>query len=246
MKPLFVILSTAALLLGVSIGGDEDHRPEANANANDDDHLDTLAVPVIHQRPIPFGELRRDLTLAYIRRHYDSMATEITIEPEFIVIHWTGSPSLESALATFAPEKLPSYRSGIASGGWVNVSAHFVVDRDGTIYQVMPADWMARHVIGLNRIAIGIENPGGPDWPLTQAQLVANEELIRYLCGRFPEIRYLIGHHEYLRFRETPLWEEMDSTYVTYKQDPGKPFMEALRGRVGDLELLDSWIGTEQ
>ena len=35
--------------------------------------------------------------------------------------------------------------------------AHFVVDRDGTIYQLVSARIMCRHTVGLNWTAIGIE-----------------------------------------------------------------------------------------
>jgi hypothetical protein len=98
---------------------------------------------------------------------------------------------------------------------------------------------MARHAIGLNRVAIGVENVGGPRWPLTGEQLSSNAELVRYLKGKYPSIQYLIGHNEYLRFRGTPLWEERDSRYVTGKQDPGERFMTELRERVTDLRLRD-------
>ena len=48
------------------------------------------------------------------------------------------------------------------------------MDRDGAVYRLMPETWMARHTIGLNRVAIGIENVGGPRWPLTPEQLRAD------------------------------------------------------------------------
>ena len=115
----------------------------------------------------------------------------------------------------------------------------FAVDRDGTVCRLMQETWMARHTIGLNRVAVGVENVGGPRWPLTPEQLNSNAELVRYLRGKYPSIQYLIGHNEYLRFRGTSLWEEKDSRYVTGKQDPGERFMTELRARVTDLRLRD-------
>jgi N-acetylmuramoyl-L-alanine amidase len=89
---------------------------------------------------------------------------------------------------------------------------------------------MARHVIGLNRLALGIENVGGlPRVPLTDAQLKANVALIRCLESTYPSIRYLIGHFEYGSFRHTPLWQEHDTSYFTRKDDPGEAFMRRLR-----------------
>ncbi len=125
----------------------------------------------IISRPIHFGEYRQALTLDYIRQHYDPDARDILIDPQIIVVHWTATPTLESLYSIFDPDTLPAARAGISKGGKVNVSSHFTVDRDGTIYQLMPDKWMARHTIGLNRIAIGIENIGGPRWPLTEEQL---------------------------------------------------------------------------
>jgi N-acetyl-anhydromuramyl-L-alanine amidase AmpD len=194
---------------------------------------------VIVDKPIPFGEVRKKLTIEYIRAHYDPAAASIEIVPKMIVIHWTDSSTLKSVLSAFEPEKLPFWRFDIRRAGPVNVSAQFAVDRDGTVCRLMPETWMARHTIGLNRIAIGVENVGGPRWPLTGEQLMANAELVRYLTAKYPSIGYLIGHNEYLRFRGTPLWEEKDTRYVTGKQDPGERFMAELRARVNDLRLRD-------
>jgi N-acetylmuramoyl-L-alanine amidase len=99
---------------------------------------------------------------------------------------------------------------------------------------------MARHTIGLNRLAIGIENVGGgPAGPLTPEQVVADRWLVRRLVRAHPTIQYLIGHCEYGRFRGTPLWEERDPTYITPKQDPGAVFMDRLRRALGRPALAD-------
>ncbi len=103
----------------------------------------------------------------------------------------------------------------------------------------MPSNWMARHVIGLNNIAIGIENVGGihKQLELTEAQVNANAVLIRMLVKQYPTIHYLIGHYEYLKFKNSPLWEEKDSAYFTKKIDPGDSFMHRVRAKVVDLKL---------
>ena len=204
----------------------------------------TASVPPtrIIERLLPFGPHRQALTLAYIRAHYDSRATSIRISPLMIVIHATETASLDSTLRLFVPEELPAFRSDIARGGAVNVSSHYLVDRDGTIYHLVPDTVMARHVIGLNRIAIGIENVGGgPYGPLTNRQLAANRWLVRWLTRRHSAIRYLIGHSEYGRFRHTPLWEERDSTYITPKSDPGDAFMLELRRSLARPDLLERY-----
>ncbi len=197
-----------------------------------------LEPPRIVQRPIPFTAVRRELTLEYIRTHDDPTATGITITPRVIVAHWTNTKTLAATLAMFKPDVLAASRTDIQRGGKLNVSAQFVVDRDGTIYQLMDDTLMARHTIGLNRVAIGIENiGGGTGFPLNKLQAQADAALVRYLVQKHPTIRYLIGHLEYLRFRGTPLWGERDPTYYTVKSDPGATFMARLRALVTDLKL---------
>jgi len=206
-------------------------------------HADLARAQII-DRPIPFSAHRRQLTLDYIRTHYDSAARSIRFVPAMIVIHATETPSLDSTLALFEPEELPAFRADIARGGQLNVSSHYLVDRDGTIYRLLPDTLMARHTIGLNRIAIGVENVGGgPYGPLTDRQLSADRWLVRDLVRRYPTIRYLIGHCEYGRFRGTPLWEERDPTYLTPKTDPGGRFMARLRDALGRPVLAHRWSG---
>ena len=196
-------------------------------------------APAIVDRPISFSEARKSMTLAYIREHYGLAPADIGITPRMIVLHWTAIEDLEGSFRAFDRETL-SGRPDLAGAGDVNVSIHFLVDRDGTIYRLMPETWMARHVIGLNYDAIGVENvgTGGRDGDtLTPAQVEANIRLVRYLARKHPTIEYLIGHHEYQAFEGHPLWRELDDDYRTAKIDPGERFMRAVRAGVAGLGL---------
>lgn len=159
------------------------------------------------------------------------------IDPKMIVLHWTASSTLEQSSNSMNPALLPGARKAIASASSLNVSSQFLIDRDGTIFQQLPDTAFARHVIGLNYCAIGVENVGGPEAQLTHAQLKANEALIRHLKQRFNTIEYLIGHYEYTKFEGHPLWKEADATYRTVKTDPGISFMKRIRKRTRDLDL---------
>jgi len=196
-------------------------------------------TPAMVDRPMSFSEARRQATLDYIETHYGLEPDDITIVPRMIVLHWTAIGSLEDSFAAFDPEELPGSRPDLAAAGQVNVSIQFLVDRDGTIYRLMPETWMARHVIGLNYSAVGIENVGGVDGTddLTDAQIDANIALVRYLVEKYPTIVYLIGHMEYQQFENHPLWLELDDAYRTDKVDPGQRFMNAVRTAVADLGL---------
>jgi N-acetylmuramoyl-L-alanine amidase len=193
----------------------------------------------IHDRPIPFSADRVSATQQYIANHYGKSPEDISIVPRIIVLHWTAIDGFEESFAAFDPEELGGSRPDLAAAGDVNVSIQFLVDRDGTVYRLMPETWMARHVIGLNYSAIGVENVGGGDSidNMTDEQLAANIQLVRYLAEKYPTIQYLIGHMEYLKFEGHPLWLELDESYRTEKVDPGDRFMTAVRDAVPYLGL---------
>ncbi|MEO8698729.1 MAG: peptidoglycan recognition family protein [Kofleriaceae bacterium] len=187
--------------------------------------------------PMAWSSKREELTLAYRRRHSDAKATDLAIEPHVIVLHYTAGGSAKSTRAYFDNARIEASRPELVRAGAVNVSAHFVVDRDGTIYRLQPETRFARHCIGLNHIAIGIENVGDDHkFPLTEAQVVANAALVRELASRF-RITHLLGHYEVMGFRDHPYFVELDRGYRNDKPDPGEAFMRKVRARVADLHL---------
>ncbi len=193
--------------------------------------LKLYAIIHIIDRPIIFDEERISLTKQYIQKHYGLDVDTIDIQPRIIVIHWTAVNDLNRSIERFLRPTLPADRPDIRDASILNVSAHFMVDRDGSVYRLMDETLMARHIIGLNYSSIGIENVGGEKNidDLTPAQLKANIQLIRYLQSKYPDIEYLIGHHEYTDFSTHPLWLEKDSGYRTLKYDPGTGLMDRLR-----------------
>jgi len=183
----------------------------------------------IIDKPIIFDEKRKKLTLEYLSDRYGLAQEKPDIAPKMIVLHWTAIPTFEKSFEAFEKSTLPSWRPDIKDVSGLNVSAHFLIDQDGAIYRLMSETLMARHVIGLNHSALGIENVGGTeDKPLTEAQLEANIQLVQYLAEKYP-IEYLIGHYEYTNFEGHPLWLEKDDGYRTKKTDPGIEFMEKVR-----------------
>ena len=201
----------------------------------------------IVDRPISFSPERVEMTRAYIQSHYGLSPADIRIVPRIIVLHWTAIDDPEGSFRAFDGETLAG-RPDLDSAGHVNVSVQFLVDRDGTIYRLMPETDMARHVIGLNYSAIGVENVGGAGGVdnLTDAQIKANIRLVRYLAKKYPTIQHLIGHSEYRLLEGSPLWLEKEPGYRTTKTDPGDRFMNAVRAGVANLKLKgpDSVPGT--
>lgn len=196
-----------------------------------------LNIKII-DKPVIWNETRRQMSLDYLKDRFGIIQKEPTIDPKMIVIHHTHSGSFQSAFWTFQPVKIRG-KLRYPKAGRLNLSAHFLVDRAGRIYRLLPENIFGRHIIGIGYMAIGIENVGGTKrFPLTYEQLKSNVALVKYLKARFPGIKWLIGHHEYLKFKKTALWKEKDPRYLTYKPDPGWRFMRNLRNRVKHLNLV--------
>ena len=151
--------------------------------------------PAIVSKPIPFGPQRRIETAAYSRRHY-GIDTWRLVRPRVIVQHYTASTSFSSAYSTFAADVADAELHELPG-----VCAHFVIDRDGTVYQLVSLTTMCRHTVGLNYTAIGIEHVGTSDAEIlgNATQLQASLRLTVWLMHRFGiQLRNVIGHNESL------------------------------------------------
>jgi N-acetylmuramoyl-L-alanine amidase len=153
------------------------------------------ARPAIVHSPIPFGARRKAQMAAYALRHY-GLRTYRLIDPHVIVIHYTETPDFQSTFNTFAPDVPDGELHELP-----NTCAHFVIDRDGTIHQLVSLAIMCRHTVGLNWTAIGIEHVGYSDAEVLhdRGQMRASLRLTRWLRCRFGiPIADVIGHNESL------------------------------------------------
>jgi N-acetylmuramoyl-L-alanine amidase len=151
--------------------------------------------PPIVSKPIPFGTQRKAETATYARRHYGVNTWRLE-SPRVIVEHYTASESFASAYSTFAADT-PDAELHELPG----TCAHFVIDKDGTIYQLVSLTTMCRHTVGLNYTAIGIEHVGTSDVEIlgNRRQLEASLRLTAWLMGSFGiQLRNVIGHNESL------------------------------------------------
>jgi N-acetylmuramoyl-L-alanine amidase len=162
---------------------------------------DALRPPIV-QRPIPFGTARRRETAAYARRHY-GLDTFRLRDPHVIVEHLTVNGSIDATYDTFAPDR-PDAELHELPG----TCAHFVIDTDGTIYQLVNLHVRCRHAIGMNWTAFGIEHVG------TNAREILNNgrmmraslRLTAWLMLRYGvNVGNVIGHAEIL---ESPYHHE--------------------------------------
>ncbi|MBV8258531.1 MAG: N-acetylmuramoyl-L-alanine amidase [Actinobacteria bacterium] len=153
-----------------------------------------LVKPHIVWKPIPFGAARKAEMARYAEKHYgiDSWV----LHPRVIVEHYTANESFAATWNAFAADT-PDPELGELPG----TCAHFVIDKDGTIYQLVPLNVMCRHTVGLNYAAIGIEHVGTSDAEILHdpAQLRSSLELTAWLMTtyRIP-LADVIGHNESL------------------------------------------------
>jgi N-acetylmuramoyl-L-alanine amidase len=132
---------------------------------------------------------------AYSLRHYGE-DTYVLGHPKVIVEHFTETTTASAAYNTFAPDVPDS-----EFGELPNVCAHFLVEQNGRIDQLVPLALRCRHTVGLNWTAIGIENVGMSDQEILHrpAQISASLALTRWLRCRYGiALTNVIGHNESL------------------------------------------------
>jgi beta-N-acetylhexosaminidase len=151
--------------------------------------------PRIVWKPIVFGAKRKAEMAAYANRHYGIDTWRIQ-GPHVIVEHYTAGNSFSSAYNAFASDT-PDPELHELPGD----CAHFIVDTNGTIYQLVKLTIMCRHTVGLNYTAIGIEHVGTSDQEIlnNRKQLRASLRLTLWLAQRFHiKLANIIGHNESL------------------------------------------------
>ena len=200
---------TAVLVLGALLFG------AVPATAQGDPGIRTLAVgepgvrtigkPKVTMKLIPFGPKRKRETRIYAKRHYGIDSWHLK-DPRMIVEHYTGSNTFESAYNTFASDSKHL-------GEFPGVCAHFIIDKDGTIYQIVDPGIICRHTIGLNWTAIGIEHVGTSDRQVmgNAREMSASLRLTVWLMQTYGiSIGNVIGHSESLT---APLYTERIASY---------------------------------
>ena len=201
---------------------------------------DSIPSLRIVEKPISYSEERKKLSIEYLQNRHGLNLKKPIITPKIIVLHFTEGGTIKSVFNYFNNTTIETGRPYNKKQSNLNVSSHYLIDRDGTIYHLLADTLFARHTIGLNYCAIGVENIGSVSNPLTDQQVAANIALIKHLSKKYP-IEYVIGHSEYGKFRKTPLWKETDPTYFTGKADPGESFLKKVREGIKGLKLKSSY-----
>lgn len=134
-----------------------------NIAVNTDDPPKSSYQLKIIDRPVLTTEYHKQLAREYSQMHYGQPIDKII--PQAIVIHWTASDNCEGVYKYFYAEEAERDREY----GKLNLTSHFLVDTDGTVFRLTPETYMNRHAIGLNWCSIGIGNIG-----MIQSQILTN------------------------------------------------------------------------
>lgn len=157
--------------------------------------LSAVPQPTLRQWPIPYGTARKHQMAAYSLRHYGEN-TYVLSHPRVIVEHYTETAAAQEAFNTFAPDTPDSEFHELP-----NTCAHFLVEPNGRIDQLVALSLRCRHTTGLNWTAIGIENVGFSDQAILNnpAQIAASLRLTQWLRCRYAiALKNVIGHNESL------------------------------------------------
>ena len=130
-KILGALFFAAVLLVGSRLPAATDGQAASDAAvpcAPAAEAAEAAEAPVIVDKPVVYSEEGEALARAYAALHYGMDIAEIT--PQDVVVHWTASSTWESAYAHF-------YEAA-ASDGTLNYASQFLVDRDGTIFRLLP------------------------------------------------------------------------------------------------------------
>jgi N-acetylmuramoyl-L-alanine amidase len=193
------------------------------------------AAPPIVKKYLPYEKWEKEYR-EYNQRHYKDPSLELV--PRAIVMHYTVSSSFLSAWNTFCNGAM--YDDGDVGTIFGHLSVHFIVDKDGTIYQTLPLNRRCRGAYGVNHVAISIEMVA-----LDESSLLKNKKLmdssfklVSHLTKEFgiaPEKVY--GHYdvsagkkrvpEYLDYGDSKFPDSYPPAYG--RSDPGRTYMEKLR-----------------
>lgn len=178
----------------VAIRPIEASRPENQGQSNEDPP--SVLSTFSKKQSIPNGAIPEsgalrisDDLLSGDRVHYANTSnySDKLIDVKYIVLHRTESNALRPTVRVLQEEQR-------------NASSHVLVDKDGTIVQLVPFNLAAWHCRNYNDQSIGVEVVGESGTPLPDIQLKRLVELLRALHARYPSAE-LVRHRDLARGR---------------------------------------------
>lgn len=168
--------------------------------------------------------------LRYLSRTYG--VDSLKFQPSMIVMHYTVVPTAEETYAVLQRRR---------------VSVHFLIDRDGSVYQLLPLDRRCNGAYGVNHKALSIEMVATtePDLLSRPFQVFQSFCLVRQLMEAYNiKLEKVVGHNEVGQgVSRVPDYLDLHDRYSPTKYppsskrtDPGERYMTYLRSFLS-LEL---------
>ena len=184
---------------------------------------------------LPYQEWENEYR-AYFDRHYRD--PRIQLQPNLICMHYTVTDSAEAVWNGFRRGcRMSNGNKGSVPG---HVSVHLMIDKDGTVYQLLPFDRRCTGAYGVNHKAISIEMVAANEGDLLSRtrQVWSSFCVVRDLMKRYQiSPSGVIAHYEvsqgksvvpdYLDYNDTDYPDRYPEKYARF--DPGTTYMAWLR-----------------
>jgi hypothetical protein len=207
---------------------------------------------IIIEMAIPFGTAMKQRTREFVQAVYG--LDSIWLAPNMIAFHAMGDGDLKTSLevSSFLNDQIPESWGNLSKAGALSNGAHFIIDRDGTIFCLAPPvsskdnqvsyernnhRWFIKRQQDGNPIALGIENvtPKGNYTRLTQEQITSNAKLARWLCWfENGTIKFVASHHQFNDPKNYDLF--LNSFHL---QNLKKEFRTTGRKDIGDKNMAE-------
>lgn len=185
---------------------------------------------VVIKKHLPYQDWADEYN-EYFKSHYHD--DKPGLKPKLIVIHYSKTPDFAKLWWTFV-------NGGNYEGKPGHLSVHYVVDKDGTVYELIPPDRKARGTYGVNHVAISIDLVGAGEMEVlhNKKQMDVSFALVKWLMNKF-KIRKdkVLAHYEVAKGKA--MVPEYTDYYDTKYPDsyppgsqgrgPGKAYMAKLR-----------------
>jgi hypothetical protein len=191
-------------------------------------------IPVL-QKMLPCEDWKEEYE-AYFQRHNND--TSLILDPKIIVIRSTNFPSVDALWNVWKQGSL--YDEGDDGPIYGHLSCHFIVDKMGTIHQLLPLNLRSKGAYGVNHCAITIETIGLSNGDILNniQQKQAVYSLVSVIMKKFGiPLSKVYGHHEVAQGKSlvAEYTDKGDSDYpLLYSPDkvcydPGDMYMQQMR-----------------
>ncbi|MCE7869518.1 N-acetylmuramoyl-L-alanine amidase [bacterium CPR1] len=150
-------------------------------------------APVLEPWFLPYEEWETEYS-EYFLRHYGD--ARVRFRPSAICVHFTVTSSATGVYNGFVRGGGMWNGTGVSFG---HPSVHLMVDKDGTVYQLLPLDFRCTGAYGVNHKALSVELVALDQKDLLSRprQLHASFCLVRWLMRRFSiPARQVYGHND--------------------------------------------------